>query len=113
MIETIKEERKYLLLLLGLTCLIALLCFIPSIINNVPITFGTDLKPQWFEFYTEFKNLIRNFVKKGEFPFYSWSLFLGNNFWASKSYYLIGDIYSYIGLFHNGSFFDMARNLTF
>lgn len=113
MIKTFKEEKKYLLILLGLVCLITLMCYLPSLINGVPVTFGTDIKTQWFEFYTEFKNLIRNFITKGEFPFYSWNMFLGNNFWASKAYYLIGDIYSYIGLLYNTNFFDMARDLTF
>lgn len=113
MIKAIKEEKKYLLLLLGLTCLITLLCYLPSLIKCVPITFGTDIKTQWFEFYTEFSNLISNFIHKGELPFYSWNLFLGSNFWGSKAYYLIGDIYSYIGLLWNSNFYDMARDLTF
>ena len=98
MMNVIKKEKKYLLILFGLITLIALMCFLPSLLKGVPITFGTDIKPQWFEFYTEFKNLIRSFIKERQLPFYSWNLFLGNNFWASKGYYLIGDIYNYIDL---------------
>ena len=100
MIKTIKKEKWYLFALFLLISLIALMCFLPSLVKGVPITFGTDIKPQWFEFYTEFKNLIRNFVNEGQLPVYSWNLFLGNNFWASKGYYLIGDIYTvYLRLF--------------
>lgn len=113
MFEKLKKEKKYLLLLFILITLISLMCFFPSLSKNVPITFGTDLKPQWFEFYTEFKNLIFSFFNNKELPFYSWNLFLGNNFWGSKSYYLIGDIYNYIGLLFNDNFFDVARNLTY
>lgn len=113
MFKTIKEEKKYILGLIGLVCLITLMYYLPSLINGTPITFGTDIKPQWFEFYTEFKNLIKEFVKNKQLPFYSWNLFLGNNFWSSKAYYLIGDIYSYIGLLWRDNFFDMARDLTF
>lgn len=113
MSKTIKEEKKYILILLLLIILISMLFFLPSIINSVPLTFGTDIKPQWFEFYTEFKNLVSNFIHNKELPFYSWDLFLGNNFWASKSYYLIGDIYNYIGLLFDDNFFDIARNLSF
>ena len=113
MIKTIKKEKWYLVALFLLISLIALMCFLPSLVKGVPITFGTDIKPQWFEFYTEFKNLIRNFVNEGQLPVYSWNLFLGNNFWASKGYYLIGDIYNYIGLFLSDNFFDMARDLSY
>ena len=113
MLKTIKEEKKYILILLLLITLISMMYFLPSILNNVPLTFGTDIKPQWFEFYTEFRNLISNFIHNRELPFYSWNLFLGNNFWASKSYYLIGDIYNYIGLLFDDNFFDIARNLSF
>ena len=63
MMNVIKKEKKYLLILFGLITLIALMCFLPSLLKGVPITFGTDIKPQWFEFYTEFKNLIRSFIK--------------------------------------------------
>ena len=113
MMNVIKKEKKYLLILFGLITLIALMCFLPSLLKGVPITFGTDIKPQWFEFYTEFKNLIRSFIKERQLPFYSWNLFLGNNFWASKGYYLIGDIYNYIGLLFEDNFFDIARNLSY
>lgn len=111
--KIIKEEKKYLVLLFCGITVISLMCFLPSLIEGVPITFGTDIKPQWFEFYTEFKNLILNFINHRQIPVYSWNLFLGNNFWASKSYYLIGDIYNYIGLLMDDNFFDVARNLSY
>lgn len=101
-----RKEWKYLGILFLGTLLICVCYFLPYLIDNVPLTYGTDLKPQWFEFYTEFERLMRNFFTNKSLPFYSWSLFLGNNFFASKSYYLMGDIYSYLGLLFNGNFFD-------
>lgn len=83
----------------------------PYLLNQMPLTYGTDIKPQWFEFYTEFKNLIIQFFETKQLPFYSWNLFLGNNFYASKSYYLMGDIFSYIGLLIPLNFFDVAQIL--
>lgn len=111
--ETIKKERKYLLILIGLITFISWMYFLPSIIKGVPITFGTDIKPQWFEFYAEFRNLMVTFIKTRQLPFYSWNSFLGSNFYAAKSYYLMGDIYSYIGLLMRGDFFAVARNLSY
>lgn len=113
MFKKIKEEKKYLFLLFFLITLVSLMYFFPSISKNVPVTFGTDIKPQWFEFYAEFRNLMSSFIHNGELPFYSWNMFLGNNFWASKSYYLIGDVYNYIGLLSHDNFFDIARNLSY
>ena len=87
-----RKNTKDIILLSILIVLISLVIFSPYLINKMPLTYGTDIKPQWFEFYTEFKNLINQFFETEQLPFYSWNLFLGNNFYASKSYYLMGDI---------------------
>ena len=105
------SKRNKLVLLIAIIILISFIIFSPYLINNMPLTYGTDIKPQWFEFYTEFKNLIIQFFETKQLPFYSWNLFLGNNFFASKSYYLMGDIFSYIGLLIPLNFFDVAQVL--
>lgn len=107
----LRKEFKNYVLLTFLILIISLFIFSPYLINNMPLTYGTDIKPQWFEFYTEFKNLIIQFFETKQFPFYSWNLFLGNNFFASKSYYLMGDVFSYIGLLIPFNFFDVAQIL--
>lgn len=107
----LKKEKKDIFILSILILIISLIILSPYILNHMPLTYGTDIKPQWFEFYTEFKNLIIQFFKTKQFPFYSWNLFLGNNFFASKSYYLMGDIYSYLGLLIPLQFFDVAQIL--
>lgn len=60
--------------------------------NNFKL--GYDFQSQHLFFYSDFKRLINT----GQFPFYSLNLFLGNNFFASKSYYLLGDPFAYITL---------------
>ena len=62
MSEVLKKERKYLLILFAAVSLISLLCFAPSMLRGLPLTFGTDIKPQWFEFFTEFKKLLKAFI---------------------------------------------------
>ena len=86
--------------------------FSPYIISNMPLTYGTDIKTQWFEFYTEFSHLIKNFFLNHDLPFYSWTTFLGANFWASRSYYLIGDIFNYISLLFRTNFFNSYLIIT-
>ena len=107
----LKKEYKEIGLLVILVLIVSFIIFSPYFINQMPLTYGTDIKPQWFEFYTEFKNLIMQFLETKQLPFYSWNLFLGNNFFASKSYYLMGDIFSYIGLLIPLNFFDVAQIL--
>ena len=55
----IKKEDKNILLLTILLLGISLFILSPYILNRMPLTYGTDIKPQWFEFYTEFKNLLK------------------------------------------------------
>ena len=104
----LKKEWKPILLLFILISLICGFYFGPNIVNDLPLLYGTDIRPQWFPFYEEFTNLLDNFFKNGSLPFYSWSSFLGTNFFASKSYYLMGDIFSYIGYLTRLNFFNMA-----
>lgn len=113
MLKKLKDEKKYLFLLFGIVSLIMLIYYLPAIITKSAYMLGTDLRMQWYEFYYEFKRLIKDFVINHELPFYSWTTFLGNNFYASKGYYLIGDIYSYIGLFLNRNFFVMAEEVAY
>lgn len=104
----LKKERKYLFILF-LVCTFILACYFGQyIINNLPQQYGTDIRPQWFPFYEEFRNLMSNFIHNKSLPFYSWSTFLGTNFFASKSYYLMGDLFSYLGLLFNTEFFQTA-----
>ncbi len=112
MLNKLKQEKKYLLLLSALVICILLAYYFPFINSGVAYVQSTDLRSQWYEFYYEYKRLIKDFIQNGNLPFYSWTTFLGNNFYASKGYYLIGDIYFYIGLFLNDNFFIMVEQIT-
>ena len=104
-----KKTKKYLGIISLILCAIFILTFMigPYWINDLPFEYGGDLKPTYFPYYTEFRSLISQFLKTGELPFYSWNLFLGNNFWASKSFYILGDIYYYISLIFDTHFYNL------
>lgn len=112
MLNKLKEEKKWLLLLSLIVIAILFIYYLPAIIKGVAYVPGADLRSQWYTFFYEFKRLIKDFIQNGNLPFYSWTTFLGNNFYASKGYYLVGDIYNYIGLFLNDNFFIMAEEIT-
>lgn len=105
-------NRNSILLILLLSIVIAGM-ILPYIITNTPFEYGGDLKPSGFSFYVELKNLFN--VRKllsGVFPFYSWNLFLGTNFWASKSFYVVGDIYNYLTMWIPTHFYNVVELLT-
>ncbi len=93
------------------------LVLFPHFLSGYEFGYGHDLRQQHFPFFEEFRRIMLDWIKFENFPnvfqedslpFYSWNLFLGNNFFASKSYYVVGDIYNYIFLpFHKLSYFDI------
>lgn len=108
-------NKKRITPILGLTLIalgLVLLMISPYLIKGLPFEYGGDLKPTYFPYYTEFRSLIGQFIKQGQLPFYSWNLFLGNNFWASKSFYMLGDIYYYFSLLFNVHFYDIFKIQT-
>lgn len=62
--------------------------------ENIYYVIGGDYYFQHQHFYTRFYQLLDEGVVG-----YSHDLFFGTNFYASKAYYLIGDVYAYIGYF--------------
>lgn len=56
------------------------------------ILLKNDYIDQHIPFYEEFYRLLNNGL-----PFWSWNAYLGTNFWGSKIYYLVGDVYAWIG----------------
>lgn len=99
--KNITKIKDYLFLLINLVLVFIILNFIfynvskeniISLFNSGNYISDGDYFYQFVPFYQEFYSLIQ----KGNLS-WSWNLFFGNNFFASKSYYLIGDIYAWIG----------------
>jgi len=105
-----ENAKKLLHLFLALT-LVLIAYFAVYFIHHLPLEYGTDLRPQWFFFYEEFRAMMKSFAQSRIFPFYSWDSFLGTNFYASKSYYVMGDVFNYLGLLFSRDFFFTAMIL--
>lgn len=91
--------KNYVNLFILLICALGLMIG-PYLLLNIPLEYGGDLKPSWYAFYSELQNLvsISKILRTGTLPFYSFKMFLGNNFWASKGFYVLGDIFNYLTL---------------
>lgn len=106
------KSKNYLYLAL-FTTLLCLCCFLPNIISHIPLTYGTDLKPQQYFFVKEIYRLYDQFFLQGILPFYSWNAFLGTNFFGGFSFYGNADVFNLLGyLFKNINFFDLEMGLT-
>lgn len=107
------QKLKRLTVLLGVLSLIIICIYLPYLLTNTPFEYGGDLKPQWFPYFTDFKNLVNfNNILHGVFPFYSWDLFLGTNFWASKSAHYVGDLFGYLSLLSPFHFYTTYEWMT-
>ncbi|NLP21491.1 MAG: YfhO family protein [Erysipelotrichaceae bacterium] len=87
-----KNYKKHLIVL-GILTLLTLIVFSPYLLDIKPFLFGADQQLQYSYFYEEWKRLLINFIETKTFPFYSFNTYLGNNFYASKLYYVTGDIF--------------------
>ncbi len=86
------KYKKHLFILIILI-LISLLVFFPYISGSRIFEFSADQTLQYNYFYKEWARMLKDFIYNKTFPFYSFNTYLGNNFYASKLYYLTGDIF--------------------
>ena len=94
-----KKRILSLIAVLLITSLILFISFYDYIFQNWPFIPYYDMRTQYRQYFVEFERLIMNAIEYKTLPFWSWNFFLGNNFWASKSYQLLGDIFAYVSLF--------------
>lgn len=89
--------------------LAAILCLVFGvyIIGKERFLLGYDYQYQHLYFYQDFHRLM----KSGQLPFWSNNLFLGTNFWGSKSYYILGDPFAYLTLLFDST--NMIQALFF
>ncbi|MFI3284275.1 MAG: YfhO family protein [Erysipelotrichaceae bacterium] len=83
------QEHKLILLCISLVSIALSVSLLmgQSFINDA------DQYLQYNIFYDEWADLIYNFLHGEGLPMYSWNSFLGTDFYSSKAYYLVGDIF--------------------
>lgn len=107
-----KKKLGEVIILLTLVLVISAIIFLPYIYNNLPFMGGYDVRNTYRLFYQEFRNLLSNSIYQKTLPFWSWNTFVGNNFWSSKTFYLIGDIYNYLFIFSKLHYYNILMYLT-
>lgn len=88
-------SKKNRILLLILSLIICCCIILPYVLTNTPIMLGWDMRTQYSYFYENLQTMFNTAIEFNNLPFYSWSTFLGNNFWSNKLFYY-HDIFDYI-----------------
>lgn len=91
-----KKFKKYGLIII-LSILVYLVIISPHLILNKPLVNGVDVLKQSYMFESTFDKVITGIFSSGKINFYDWNMFLGNNIYASKTFFGLFDIYSVIG----------------
>lgn len=87
-----QRVKKHLVILFILV-IAAFVVLCPYLLGYKEFVFSADMQLQYEQFYEEWIRMVRGFISTRTWPFYSFSTFLGNNFFAAKTYYLTGDIF--------------------
>ena len=91
MLKAFLKKQKKLFIIVSIIIAFFVMYFL--CILKKPFLLGND---QWFQynvFYKEWIRLIKEFVKNGSLPMYSWNMYLGTDFYSAMGYYCTGDIF--------------------
>jgi len=105
-IKKIIKENFFVTVLLTLCSLVI---FYEFLFQGKLFEFIADQQLQYHLFYEEWSRLLKDFIKTGEYPFYSWYTFLGSDFFASKMYYVVFDFFMPVVLL----FDDMSKCMLY
>jgi len=106
------KKLKPIIILFIIVSIILFVGFFDYIVQNWPFIPYFDTRTQYRQYFSEFTRLIENSIKYRTFPFWSWNFFFGNNFWASKSYQILGDVFAYVTLMINGHVYNKILFIT-
>lgn len=88
----ITKLKPYLTQFIIVTIMI-LIIFGIFIFLDRPYILNNDQQLEYNIFYKEWIRLLKDFIKTGQFPFYSWYKFLGSDFYSSANIFVTGDIF--------------------
>lgn len=105
-------KYKYPLILFILITLICCFIFIPYIISDTEFVLGWDMRTLYSSNFEGLRNLINSCLKNKELPFWSWTSFLGNDYYSSKLFYF-QDIFDYPFAFTNWNYYTIIKIQTY
>src|SRR5699024_10349925 len=97
-------HKKTYLKYTGLFLVIGNILFSVFILQGKTFIWEGDGYHQHYPFFREYLNILRKFLKTGEWQIWDWSIGLGADTLLTYGYYVVGDPFVYLGLlFRKGS----------
>ncbi len=86
--------------------LICLIIYSPFYLNNRSLIWNTDSLIQHYVIFNDYISCIKSFLINGSISTFFWKIGLGADIIQQYSYYIIGDLFAYLGVFFGKSSFE-------
>lgn len=93
-----KKKVKLFICYTILFTIISLIIFYPFYSNGRSLILDDDGSRQHYIIFCDYISSLKNFLLGNGFSTFKWSIGLGENVIAQYAYYIIGDVFAYIGL---------------
>lgn len=107
-----KGTGKSLLILFVLITLVSAFIFVPYLISDKAYVLGWDMRTLYSSNFESLRTMLHQWVSTGQPPFWSWSTFLGNDYYSSKLFYF-QDVFDYPFAFTDWNYSTIAMIQTY
>ena len=94
MMKRSAQKQKSVIALFGLITFICLFIFVPYHLNNRTFLLGWDMRTEYCSYFYNLRYMLRTAAAEHKIPFYSWTTFLGNDYYSTKLFYY-QDVFDY------------------
>jgi len=106
-----KIFNKYFIYLI-IFILICIIVFLPFILNGRSLIMEADASRQHFIIFCDYMSWLKDILFNGStINTFSWNIGLGSDILSQYSYYIIGDLFSYFGLFFSTNVYPVVYSI--
>jgi hypothetical protein len=92
--------------------LVSAFIFVPYLISDKAYVLGWDMRTLYSSNFESLRTMLHQWVSTGQPPFWSWSTFLGNDYYSSKLFYF-QDVFDYPFAFTSWNYSTIAMIQTY
>ena len=110
-----KRKTDFLITLLAAAILFNIVCafiFVPYLRSDKAFILGWDMRVLYASNFENLRTMLQNWRDTGTLPFWSWSSFLGNDFYSTKLFYF-QDVFDYPFAFTDMMYSDIIMIQTY
>ncbi|MBQ1468588.1 MAG: YfhO family protein [Solobacterium sp.] len=107
-----RNPERPVLWLFVLTTLVCAFIFVPYLHGETAFVLGWDMRTLYSSNFESLRTQMQEWMSTGKLPFWSWSTFLGNDYYSSKLFYF-QDLFDYPFAFTSMRYRDIAVIQTY